>query len=239
MRNLKYLSDLNLQYNSITQIAPLGEKDFDNLEVLNLSYNKIHFEGIRNLYQCRNLKHLDLAANNLEQLPDDLFHFANLEELNLSSNFFSSVPYVGNPAIVFKTLGGLQRLKRLNLSRNKFFKFHAEMLNPHNDFLQLQEIDMSFNLVDNQRNMWFLAMTKAINVVNITGNPFAAPTRNNGNYSAFEFELSKNLSAVVINDHHLIDDKGYMKKRSHKPTNWPYPNPIKLLSREQQKEIKG
>lgn len=113
------------------------------------------------------------------------------------------------------------------------------MLNPHSDFIQLQELDMSFNMVDNERNMWFLTMTKAINVVNITGNPFAAPTRNNSNYAAFEFELSKNLSAVVINDHHLIDDKGYMKKRSHKPTNWPYPNPIKLLSREQHKDIKG
>lgn len=66
MRNLKYLSDLNLQYNSIAQIPPLGEKDFANLEMLNLSYNKIHYEGIRNLYQCTNLKQLDLAANNLE-----------------------------------------------------------------------------------------------------------------------------------------------------------------------------
>ena len=62
-----------------------------------------------------------------------------------------------------------------------------------------------------------MTMTKAINMVNITGNPFAQPTKNNAYYAAFEFELSKNLSAVVINDHHLIDDKGYMKKRTQKP----------------------
>ena len=44
----------------------MGEKDFMNLETLNLSYNKIDFESIRSLYLCRNLKFLDLAANNLE-----------------------------------------------------------------------------------------------------------------------------------------------------------------------------
>lgn len=98
---------------------------------------------------------------------------------------------------------------------------------------------MSFNMVDNERGMWYLTMTKSINVVNITGNPFAQPTRGNLSYSALEYELSKNLSAVIINDHHMIDDKGYMKRKTNKPTAWPYPNPIKLLSREVQKEIKG
>ena len=63
-----------------------------------------------------------------------MFHFLNLEELNLASNFFSSVPQIGSPAMIFKTLGGMKRLKRLNLSRNKFFKFHSEMLDQHNDF---------------------------------------------------------------------------------------------------------
>jgi len=118
-------------------IPPLSEKDFNNLEILNLSYNKFNFESIRNLYHCKNLKELDLAANNLEQLPDDMFHFENLEDLNLASNFFSSVPSVGSPSIVFKTLGTIKRLKRLNLSRNKFFKFHSEMLDQRNDFLEL------------------------------------------------------------------------------------------------------
>ena len=134
LRNLKYLQDLNLQFNSIHQIPSLGDKDFMALESLNLSYNKLNFDSIRNLYQCKNLKQLDLAANNLEQLPDDMFQLENLEDLNLASNFFSSVPSVGSPAIIFKTLGSIKRLKRLNISRNKFFKFHSEMLDQRNDF---------------------------------------------------------------------------------------------------------
>ena len=133
----------------------------------------------------------------------------------------------------------MKRLKRLNIARNSFFKFHSEMLDAQNDFLQLQELDMSFNMVDNERNMWFLTLTKAINVVNITGNPIATPTRGISHYASLEFELSQKHAAAVINDHHLIDDKGYMKRRTNKAQHWPYPNPIKLLSREVQKEIKG
>ena len=115
----------------------MSEQDFTNLESLNLSYNKISPESLRNLYQISNLKVLDLAANNFESLPEDMFHFKKLEELNLSSNFFSSVPTQGSPDVLFKTIGGITRLKRLNLSRNKFFKFHSGMLDRHNDFVQL------------------------------------------------------------------------------------------------------
>ena len=186
--------------------------------MLNLSYNKINFESISNLYRCRNLRTLDLAANNLETLPGDIFHLESLEELNLSSNYFSSVPSSGNPATLFKALGQISRLKRLNLSRNKFFAFHAEFLDPFKDFAQLQELDFSFNMVENEHNMWFLTMARSVNSINITGNPFATTSVRSiglgGGYANFEIELAKNLSAVVINDQHLVDDKGYLKKPS-------------------------
>ena len=84
-----------------------------------------------------------------------------------------------------------------------------------------------------------MTLTKSINVVNITGNPFAQTSRGTSNYASLEYELQKNLSAVIINDQHLIDDKGYSKRNKNKASHWPYPNPIKLLSREVQKEIKG
>ena len=88
-------------------------------------------------------------------------------------------------------------------------------------------------MIDNEKGVWYLTLTRSINVVNITGNPFAQPTtRGASYYAALEYELTKNLSAVVINDHHLINDKGYMKRKINKTNHWPYPNPIKLMSRE-------
>ena len=112
------------------------------------------------------------------------------------------------------------------------------MLERNTDFCQMQELDMSFNMIDDERNMWFLTMTRAINIVNITGCPFATTTKGISNYANFEYELQKNLSAVVINDSHLLDDRSHFGKMKQKP-HWPYPNPIKLISREVNKEIKG
>jgi hypothetical protein len=94
-------------------------------------------------------------------------------------------------------------------------------------------------MVENEHHLWFLTLTKSINVVNITGNPFAAVSSKQHNYANLEYELQKNLSAVLINDAHLIDDKGFTRKRAVAKQHLPYPNPIKLMSRDQQKEIKG
>ena len=64
--------------------------------------------------------------------------------------------------------------------------------------------------------------------------------RGNASYINLETELSKNLSAVIINDRHLAEDKNLKKnKKDNGKLNWPYPNPIKLMSRELQKDIKG
>jgi len=143
------------------------------LEILNLSYNRINVESIRNLYICKALKNLDISANSLEMLPADLSNLSQLEELNLSANLLTSVSTAQPPATLFKILGSIVRLKRLNLSRNRYFKFHSELLDPTKDFIQLQELDFSFNMVEDEQHLWFLTSTKSINIVNITGNPFA------------------------------------------------------------------
>lgn len=60
--------------------------------------------------------------------------FKVLEELNLSSNLFSSNSTLVNPMQIFKSLGIIPKLKRLNLSRNRFNGFHSEMLLKEEDF---------------------------------------------------------------------------------------------------------
>lgn len=73
----------------------------------------------------------------------------------------------------------------------------------------MQEIDLSFNWIENEKSLWFLTQTKTVNLVIITGNPLASRQSKPGVISAYanlEAELQKNLSAVVINDLGLVDD---------------------------------
>jgi hypothetical protein len=79
---------------------------------------------------------------------------------------------------------------------------------------------------------------KNLQILVITGNPFALSGK--GYYARLEETLSKNLSAVIINED-VPDHRAYLRKpKTQKQiANFPYPNPIKLFSREVQKEIKG
>ena len=65
LKNLKSLTELNIQYNQIQAIPELTIEDFPSLESLNLSYNQLHFNSVQNLTAIRRLKILDLTANGL------------------------------------------------------------------------------------------------------------------------------------------------------------------------------
>jgi len=90
------------------------------------------------------------------------------------------------------------KLKRLNLSRNKFTGFHSEMLNKDSDFIQLQDLDFGYNLVQEQEALWFIPTLKHVNMVIITGNPIALQGKEA--YAQFEQNMHSALSAVVINE---------------------------------------
>ena len=177
-----------------------------------------------------------MQANNLVTLPEDIRLFESLEELNLSSNQFSSASTLVDPGLIFKAIGQIKKLKRLNLSRNKFTAFHAEALDRENEYVQLQELDFGYNLLAEQEAMWFVPQMKHINLVIITGNPMALQGKEA--YAQLEANLQNTLSAVLINDE-IQGERNYLKRVPQKKANFPYPNPIKLLSRERQKEIKG
>jgi hypothetical protein len=159
---------------------------------------------------------LDLTGNGLQQLPADLHKFLNLEELILTDNNLGIKSKETGCSTLLKSLGQIKHLKRLNLSRNRIIRLNADLLKLAQDFVELQEIDLSFNWIENEMNMWFLTQTKGINLVVITGNPVANRQTKPGQVSAYanlESELNKNLSAVVINDVGLVDEQGFYLKR--------------------------
>ncbi len=75
LTNLKQLTELNLQYNSIFEIPELSHEDFPALEILNLSYNKLSFASIQSLMFIKRLKVLDLTGNGLNVIPNEMGQF--------------------------------------------------------------------------------------------------------------------------------------------------------------------
>lgn len=69
---------------------------------------------------------MEIASNDFCTLPLDLSFFSALEELNIASNNFSSDSVLVTPSNLFLAFASIPKLKKLNLSRNKFKAFHAE-----------------------------------------------------------------------------------------------------------------
>jgi len=236
LRNLRNLCELNLSYNMVQTVPELLQDDFPKLESLDLSFNSLEPTVIPNLYSLKNLRRLDLSANSLITLPPDLNQFPLLEDLNLSSNMFTSKSSLVSPQHLFKAMGRLKKLKVLNLSRNKFSGFHSELLNPESDFHSLQDLDLSYNSVQIQEDLYYILNCKAIQTVTITGNPFAMQTSEH--YQDFEKQLLVLFSATLINEV-PFSQKAYLRKSKPKKEITPYPNPIKLMSRPEGTEVKG
>lgn len=92
-----------------------------------------------------------------------------------------------------QSLSTIPNLKRLNLSRNKFKAFHSDLLtlNPNGwqeaqasgvnteesqkgCFLQLEELNMSFNVIEDQSKLFYCATNMPmLRTLTVTGNPFA------------------------------------------------------------------
>lgn len=119
---------------------------------------------------------MDLSSNSLSHLPDNLSFLRSLEVLILSHNLFSSSTSIFNPNKLFVAFSSIPRLKRLDLSHNKFATIHIEelLLKSTNKriFKTLIEIDLSFNQVENHVDLLPCLHLTHLNLINIIGNPF-------------------------------------------------------------------
>eukprot|EP00826_Nyctotherus_ovalis_P046588 TRINITY_DN5280_c0_g1_i5.p1 TRINITY_DN5280_c0_g1~~TRINITY_DN5280_c0_g1_i5.p1 ORF type:complete len:622 (+),score=158.02 TRINITY_DN5280_c0_g1_i5:427-2292(+) len=223
LANLKGLVELHLQYNFISslQVAPAS---FPLLEILSMGFNSIPGGHILQLAQLPSLRVLDLSGNELCVLPEELSSFTRLEELNLSSNSFSSDTVVVNPGKLFESLSTIPHLKRLNLAHNFLKAFHFEHLTNDNAFEALAELDFSYNKVSNQENLLYCQKLKSLQAIIITGNPIGIT----GEYRELEQIVYNSNSAVVVN--HAIPPPNYLRKpRESKADLYkklPYPKPI-------------
>ena len=109
-----------------------------------------------------------------------------LEQLNLACNNFSSDSVLVSPSQLFVALSTIPKLKRLDLSRNKFNQFHVEDLEnfgtpastneeePNGPFCFLEDLDFQFNFVQEEEGLIAPASAlPSLMILNVTGNPFA------------------------------------------------------------------
>ena len=87
---------------------------------------------------------MNLEENDLIILPPTLGFLQSVETLNLGSNKFSSENMIVDPNSIFKSILEIPRLRKLNLSRNKFKGVHLEGVDPIH-FSKLVELDFGFN----------------------------------------------------------------------------------------------
>lgn len=86
----------------------------------------------------------------------------------------------------------------MNLSRNKLQGLHFDLLSRDDDFVLLQELDIGYNQVVEEDDVWYATQMKNLQILIITGNPFALAGKNA--YARLEEAMTKNLSATVINE---------------------------------------
>ena len=129
LSNITSLRELIIQSNNITSLN-IQPNTFPHLEILDLSYNWIPSAHLLTLQHLTRLRTLNLESNDLTTLPSNLSFLNTLDTLNLSNNNFTSDNLIIDPSSLISSIFTIPKLRRLNLSRNKFRSLHLDQVSP-------------------------------------------------------------------------------------------------------------
>ena len=102
----------NKVYKSLNAI-----EDKDSVYVLVLRHKRL--KAIPDeVFECKNLRKLDVGMNRIDSIPQSISALVNLEELNMQRNKLHSIP---------AAVGKLSNLRVLNLNRNPILELPPEM----------------------------------------------------------------------------------------------------------------
>ncbi|KAJ9561048.1 hypothetical protein OSB04_006208 [Centaurea solstitialis] len=139
------------------------------LKVLNLRMNRFNESFITSLSALPMLKSLDLSANYLlgRSFPaKELAHLTNLEELDLSHNYFNDTPSIQE----CMRLSRLKKLKSIRLQSNEFNKSIISCLGA---LPSLKSLDLSFNGLGGSFPIQELScLSQDLEVLLLSGNDF-------------------------------------------------------------------
>jgi len=127
----------------------------------------------------KQLKELNLAYNNIEEINQDFYHLEKLQTLSLEGNRLAPSESILKSNLF--TLSKLSMLKNLNLSHNKIHKILLEdiysLVNAKIEgsenliFNSLSDLDLSGNLISNINDILELRFIKSLSMLILIGNP--------------------------------------------------------------------
>ncbi|EHH50515.1 hypothetical protein EGM_01359 [Macaca fascicularis] len=116
---LQDLQVLNLAYNKINKIVVEAFYGLDNLQVLNLSYNLLGELYSSNFYGLPKVAYIDLQKNHIGIIQDQTFKFLeNLQTLDLRDNALTTIHFIPSIPDIFLSGNKLVTLSEINLTAN-------------------------------------------------------------------------------------------------------------------------
>ena len=152
---------LDLSYNNITNLRHLGWNDID---IIDLSHNKISHMEPQTFYFLDSLQKLYLNDNNISSMDVGLLtHVSNLTELDFRGNHLSE------SGLLHDILRPLPKLRIIDISSNEF----TDMKNTTMPFINSHEL-VSIKLGNNQLRFlspYLFTSLKKLETVDFSGNP--------------------------------------------------------------------
>lgn len=194
------LQELHLSCNALRRVLftdPLQASFSNTLQVLDLSYNFLSVDSVKELTSIPSLTDLNLSGNDIPALPPDLSGFRVLRKLSLRRNRlgqqYQPLPIIppslisarqsgkfaglNNDSILVMTLdyiflaalATIPILEELDISEN-----HLQAIPPGlpRGFKRLKFLNLSYNFIDDQRKTIPLVEWPAIEWLDVRGNLF-------------------------------------------------------------------
>jgi len=162
------LRHLSLASNRMSSLGTFPADAFQELEVLDLSYNALKAEATLGreapVAYLPKLRELNLSGNSFQALPIKLGPFESLEVLKLDDNSLSGS--------CLQSLSHLTRVVHLSLSHNQI-SYAPESLTADSCFPQLHTLDLTHNRVSEEAAISPLRSLRTLQRLLLAGNPLA------------------------------------------------------------------
>eukprot|EP00736_Rhodelphis_marinus_P011943 Rmarinus@m.23628 len=187
---LPHVRELHLACNGITSIT-VPEGTFQELELLDLSFNAISSDSLSELRNIPNLRELDLGGNNLKRIPGDIvvslpvIGMLSLEKNNLS----------GPECLIH--LAQLPTLRELNLNHNEIRRVPPEAVQK-GCFPELETLGLAANSIETLEETMNLLFLPALREVHLWGNRIVKRGKRSTDLAVLEREFVRLRGISVV-----------------------------------------